>query len=169
MARLIEVEVKFGAGKTFPGKGGKRRQNVVFEPIAGGEDISIWFNEGDDRYCSLKRGERVQLLREGERHTIVTYDDEGDTLEPEPEPKPQLLPKPTHPSNQAQAEAKPTTMDDAHKRVVYEAIRLRAKVISTCHLEVHKLFCNERGELTITEETVQKYAVTVYLDIKSML
>ena len=60
--QLFTARVKFPAGKVFEGRYGER-QNLVVEGNRG--EATVWFNAGDDFYCSLERGQTVQIFNKG--------------------------------------------------------------------------------------------------------
>lgn len=186
MPKLIGAEVKYTAGKVYTSKFGKGRQNVVFTPLDGGEDISIWFDEGDRRFVGMAKGECYSLLKEGDRYTLITEDD--DEEEAAATPLPAAAPQAAK-TNGRNGNGKTngngkngngngkhngngngqSISTEADKRKLYESICYKSKVLACCHTEIHKLFCDERGQLIITEETLQKYAVTIFLSVKDLV
>jgi hypothetical protein len=159
MVQVIEAEVKFPAGKSFTTKYGRQRQNVVF--IANGEELTKWFDEGDRAYCALKKGEWVQLLRDGDKVSLI---------EPEPEPEAAAVPEP---AARRAANAAPAAAGKAEppawKRTLYEQMKTRSDILAACHIEIHKRFVDERGQLIISEETLQKYATTIFISLKDSM
>jgi hypothetical protein len=164
--KVITATVKFPAGKVFEGKFGGR-QNVKFVTERG-DDANIWFNEGDRRYIDLQQGEIVQLLQEGEKFTLIVDD------EPEDEPTtPQATPAAlaSVPAPLAESSISPIkgliTTDEATRAAIYREMCKRAQVMKSCHVQVVSLFTNqETGECILDAETIQKYATTLYLDLK---
>lgn len=52
---------------------------------------------------------------------------------------------------------------------VFDELKHRAGILTSCHEEVRKRFLHPRtGELTISEETLQKYGTTLFLDLKEL-
>jgi len=62
--QLFAATVKYPAGKAFESKyGNGQRQNVVITGNRG--DETVWFPAGHAFYCSLQRGDRVQVFNKG--------------------------------------------------------------------------------------------------------
>jgi hypothetical protein len=167
MVQIVDAEVKFPAGKAFESRYGRMRQNVVF--ITESEEITKWFDEGDQRYVRLKRGDWVQLLKDGDKISIVEPEPEA---EPQPERQPSLKAKkgtgkPVPPGGSSAASSKAKTPE--WKRSLYEQMKTRADILTACHVEIHKRFIDERGKLIIAEETLQKYATTLFISLKDSI
>ena len=159
--QVLQATVLFPAGKAFPSKvaQGRDRQSVKLK-LADESEISIWFDAGDRRYCSLTRGEVVQVIRNKDKYTVAFP--EEDT--PTPTTTPAALssnspaPEPTIPGER---------LSSADKAKLFQDLCFRAKVLRSCHVQVQTMFTNvDTGEVVIDEETIQKYAVTLYLDLK---
>jgi hypothetical protein len=151
--QVLSAIVKFSAGKVFAGKFGDR-QSIKLE-FAKGDPIDVWFDAGDPRYCSLKKGEVVQVIRNGDKYTVAMPDDE------EPENEAAATPQASPAIGAA------STLDEQRKAEIFAELCTRAKIIRTCHIQIQQLFTHqETGEVIISEETIQKYATTLYLDLK---
>jgi hypothetical protein len=66
--QVLTGVVKFAAGRVFVSKHGDR-QSIKLE-FSKGEPVDIWFDANDPRYCSLKKGEVVQVVRNGDKYTV---------------------------------------------------------------------------------------------------
>jgi hypothetical protein len=177
--KVLTATVKYPAGKLFNGKRGGQRQDITLVTERG-EEAHIWFDAGDRRYVSLQKGEVVQLLQEGEKFTLIT--DDGEEAE-QPPTTPQATPAAlasTPPDSEAgfqwrEFAAKPPeqprikgliTTDDQTRTQIYQELCKRAQVLKSCHVQVTSLFTDQDGQCILDSETVQKYAVTLYIDLK---
>lgn len=158
--KLLTAKIKFAAGKTFPGKRGDR-QSIKLE-FTDGSEADVWFNAGDRRYCQLRRGETVQVLREGDKFTVVTPDeDDGPTT---PQATPAALANTPEPPSVAEIRGLITTSEEVRAQIFQELCK-RAQVLKSCHVQIVSLFTAHDGTLIISDETVQKYTRTLYLDL----
>lgn len=153
-ATLISGKVKYAAGQPRQTQYGKRI-NVVIARLDGGDDIKLWGNPGD-AIAHLRKGETVQVMHDGKTYKLLA----------------------TNP-NQAQTgngktatSTKPNVAEhwgEDHRAAVFDELKHRAGILTSCHEEVRKRFLHPRtGELTISEETLQKYATTLFLDLKEL-
>lgn len=69
----------------------------------------------------------------------------------------------------SQAPTRPERWSGEHKRTIADEVSNRTNLLKFCHNQIADQFTNAKGELLISEEAVQKYACTLYLDIKNML
>lgn len=74
-AMAINAIVKYPVGKPFPSKfGDGNRVNVLFE-LEDGTTERIYGDEHDRLLCSMRKGEKVQLIRSGKQFSVVRLDD----------------------------------------------------------------------------------------------
>ncbi|MBW4474748.1 MAG: hypothetical protein KME45_30870 [Stenomitos rutilans HA7619-LM2] len=152
-ATLISGKVKYAAGHPKQTQYGERI-NVVISRLDGGEDIKLWGNPGD-AIAHLRKGEDVSLLHDGKGYKLVAT-------------------APTQPNGNGKAppSAKPSTPEtwsEDHRAMVFDELKRRAGVLTCCHEEMRKRFLHpQTGELMVSEETLQKYAVSLFLDLKEL-
>lgn len=159
MAHLVTATVKFAAGKAFAGQYGRNRQNVVLSTEHG--DFTKWFDEGDRRWCNLRKGEEVQLLVDGDRVSIVEAStDEPGAIVAQQSATPTVAATPQPTAAQAQPQQPRTPSEELQ----FQIIR-RARIISSCHAQVASCFTNERGELLVTEDCIQKYVSGIFISL----
>ena len=136
--QVLQATVLFEAGKAFPSKvaKGRDRQSIKLK-LENDSEISIWFDAGDRRYCSLTRGEAVQVIRNKDKYTIA-FPDEEDT--PTPSATPAALA--TEPERKAYGNG----LDEADKARLFHDLCFRAKVLRSCHVQVqsHVHECGNR-------------------------
>jgi hypothetical protein len=162
--KVIQAEVKFGAGREFDGKYGKR-QNIKLIRNDNGEEIDIWFNAGDARYTKWDRGSSVQVIQQGEKFTLV-LDDEAPTT-------PQATPAALSNSGETPTTVKKikglNNMDKDTKIQVFQEMCKRSQFLKSCHVQMVSAFTHqETGECIVSEETIQKYTMTLYIDMKDI-
>jgi hypothetical protein len=160
--KLLTAKIKFAAGKTFPGKRGDR-QSIKLE-FTDGSEADVWFNAGDRRYCQLRRGETVQVLREGDKFTVVTDDEDDDGTPPTPQATPAALANTPEPPSVAEIRGLVTTSDEARAQIFQELCK-RAQVLKSCHVQIVSLFTAHDGTIVVSEEAIQEYTCTLYLDL----
>lgn len=160
--KLIDAKVKFAAGKVFPGQWGADRQSIKLE-FGNGAERDVWFNAGDPRYMRIRQGEIVKVLVNGEKFTIVD-DDEDDDTPPTPQATPAALSNTPELNSKAQLEGL-ITMDETAKAQLYQELCKRAQVLKSCHVQIVSLFTDQTGKVIISDEVIQKYSVTLFLDL----
>ena len=148
--KIHSARVKFAAGKIFSGKYGDR-QSIKLE-LENGDEVDVWFDAGHQDYCSLRKGAYIQVVQNGDKFTAA-FDDSDE---------PPALP-PSH--TPAMAAPPSAGMSEDEKAALFQDICLRAKVIRTCHIQIHSLFLDEEGRCTISDELIQRYATSLYIDI----
>ena len=153
-ATLISGKVKYAAGQPRQTQYGERI-NVVIARLDGGDDIKLWGNPRD-AIAHLRKGETVQVMHDGKTYKLLattpTQETNGNG-------------KATAPVQSAA----PTAWNEDHRATVFNELKHRAGVLTCCHEEVRKRFLHPHtGELTISEETLQKYATTLFLDLKEL-
>jgi hypothetical protein len=75
-------------------------------------------------------------------------------------------PTPSTPSNSSAIPA--NRWDNEHRATVHEELQRRARIIATCHKEIAAQFSDTNGNLLIDDGTIQRYARTLYLDLRSL-
>lgn len=147
---LISGKVKYAAGQPRQTQYGERI-NVVIARGDGGEDIKLWGNPGDV-IAHLRKGEAVQLMHDGKGYKLVA-----------------TVPTPDNGNGKLPTAPAPESWSEDHRALIFNELKHRAGVLTCCHEEIKKRFLHPRtGELTISEETLQKYAVTLFLDLKEL-
>jgi hypothetical protein len=163
--KVLTATVKYPAGKLFNGKRGGQRQDITLVTERG-EEAHIWFDAGDRRYSHLQKGEVVQLLQEGEKFTLITDDGEEEITPPTtPQATPAALATTPIPPAQPRIKGLITT-DEQTRTQIYQELCKRAQMLKSCHVQVTSLFTDQEGQCILDSETVQKYAVTLYIDLK---
>jgi hypothetical protein len=162
--KVLTATVKYPTGKLFDGKRGGQRQNIMLV-TEHGEEARIWFDAGDRRYIHLRKGEVVRLLQEGEKFTLITDDGEEQQQPPTPQATPAALATTPIPPAQPKIKGLITT-DEQTRTQIYQELCKRAQVLKSCHVQVSSLFTDQDGQCILDSETVQKYAVTLYIDLK---
>lgn len=144
--RIAQATVKFQAGKTFTGRGNKPRQNIVFT-LSDGSEATQWFDSGDARYCKLKRGQEVTLGIEGDRITLIEDEAEsGEAIAPTTTP------------------AKTEEME--YRSKLLRELNRKGAMIKSCHTQLQILFTHpDSGKVLVSEETIQKYATTLFIEL----
>lgn len=164
--KVIEATVKFAAGKQFESKqtSGGKRQNIKLV-IANGEEIDIWFNAGERKYCRLAKGDRVRLVQNGEKFSLV--DSEPDEQPPTPRATPAALASDTEKQTSKTVKGL-ASMDKDTRAAIFRELCSRSQFLKSCHVQIVSSFTNvETGECVIDEETIQKYVLTLYIDMKN--
>ncbi|MDZ7355916.1 MAG: hypothetical protein ONB55_22575 [candidate division KSB1 bacterium] len=167
---LVRATVKYPAGKTLETRHGQRINVVLTLP--DGTEYKEW-SHPDDRFLrSLKKGDTVQVVKDGDRYKLLKMEDE--TVEPknqgeyrvpgEPSPTPHT----PHPTPQLGTPAGATRWSKECKQRIAEEARQRAALIGFCHAQVREQFTTPEGDLLVSEEAVQKYGTMLYLDIKEL-
>jgi hypothetical protein len=153
---LTTGKVKYAAG-TPRDYGHGDRINVVVTPTNGGEDIKVWGRPGD-AIAQLKKGESVTLSHDGKGYKLVLMN------------APALNGAAS--TNSQVSSVRGSQADcwsEAHRAKVIDELKHRAGILMACHAEVAERFINgQTGERTLSEETIQKYAVSLYLDLKEL-
>jgi len=181
--QVLQATVLFSAGKSFAsklskGRGGlpersSYRQSIKLQ-LPNGEEVSIWFDAGHADYCSLVRGEVVTVIQDKDKYTVVFPDVEEETPEEaiarvQAAQVAQSISAIAN-SNGSAPQVTPaigaSKLDPQLKAEIFSELCTRAKIFRTCHLQIQQLFTNENGEVIIGEETLQKYAITLYVDLK---
>jgi hypothetical protein len=144
---LVQGKVKYAPGKPKQTQYGERINAVI--TLADGQEVKLWGNP-DDAITQLRKGESVTLSHDGKSYKFV-----GKSL--------QATENPTEPSPNAER------WSDDHRSHIFKELQRRAGVLACCHQEVKKRFTNpQNGELAITEESMQKYVISLYLDLKDL-
>jgi hypothetical protein len=153
-ATLISGYVKYPAGQPRDyGRG--ERINIVVTPNDGQDDIKVWGRPGD-AIAQLKRGTTVTLTYDGRSYKLF-------------ETSLQATNSNMYPKGNATAPPAPSAWSVEQRVKILQELKYRAGVLTACHAEIKQRFEHpETGELTITEETIQKYAVSLYLDLKDL-
>lgn len=159
--QILQGTVLFSAGKTFPSKvpNGRDRQSIKLAIGDTNEEISIWFDEGPPGYCSLKRGETVQIIKDKDKFH-VPFD-----IPTIPQATPAALS--SAPSTVTPPTLPGEPLSEDRKAALFRDICLRAKVLKSCHVQALAMFTAETGEIVVTESTIQQYAIALYNDVKS--
>lgn len=165
---LVKAVVKYPAGKTLDTQHGQRINVVLTLP--DGTEHKEW-SHPDDRFLrSLKKGDTVQVVKDGDRYKLLKMEDE--TVEPKNQGEYRVSgepsPVPPHPTPPSGTTAGATRWSKEHKQRIAEEAKQRAALIGYCHAQVSEQFTTPEGELFVSEETVQKYATMLYLDIKEL-
>jgi hypothetical protein len=157
---LVRAAVKYPAGKTLDTQNGQRINVVLTLP--DGTEHKEW-SHPDDRFLrSLKKGDTVQVVKDGDRYKLLKMEDETN---PCPQGEYRVPPTPAPPQL---GTTSPTRWSKEHKQRIAEEAKQRAALIGYCHAQVGEQFTAPDGELFVSEETVQKYATMLYLDIKEL-
>lgn len=154
---LVSATVKYPAGKTFDTQYGQRINVVLALP--DGTEHKEW-SHPDDRFLrSLKKGDAVQVVKDGDRCKLLKAEDD----------LPPPLPANNHPPPPPPLGTTTNTRwSKEHKTRIAEEIKQRAALIGYCHAQVSEQFVSPDGEVFVGEETIQKYAAMLYLDIKEL-
>ncbi|NJO66152.1 MAG: hypothetical protein HC832_00570 [Leptolyngbyaceae cyanobacterium RM1_405_57] len=77
--QVLTGKIKYPAGKAFASKleGKPARQSLKITLNRSNEDIDLWFDEGRQPHCSLKKGDEVTVIRNGDRYTLAVEEDEA--------------------------------------------------------------------------------------------
>lgn len=159
---LVRATVKYPVGKTLDTQHGQRINVVLTLP--DGTEHKEW-SHPDDRFLrSLKKGDTVQVVKDGDRCKLLKMEKPQGEYRVPGEPSP-IPPSPTPPSGTT---ASATRWSKEHKQRIAEEAKQRAALIRYCHAQVLEQFVSPEGESLISEETAQKYATMLYLDIKEL-
>jgi hypothetical protein len=153
---LTTGKVKYTAG-TPRDYGHGDRINVVITPTNGGEDIKVWGRPGE-AIAQLKKGESVTLSYDGKNYKLVVMN--GLALNSAASMNGQVS---------SVRGFQGDCWSEAHRAKVVDELKHRAGILMACHAEVAGRFIDgQTGERTLSEETIQKYAVSLYLDLKEL-
>ena len=160
--KVLQATVKFSANKVFSGKYGDRQNIVLILP--SDEEVTVWFDANHPQYSNLTRGEVVTVIQNRDKFTVAFPDDEEPTT---PEATPAAIatsPEQEQPYSEIEGLV---TASDRKRGDIFRELCKEALVLRSCHIQVQQLFTNaETGEVLISEETIQKYATTLFLNLK---
>lgn len=127
--------------------------------------LYLYFNQGD--LSTLQSGDVVMVEYQKNKWRI------SKTQTPELISKLKFrAPVPSHPTQPLDtarvATPSATRWDKEHRSIVHEELQRRARIIATCHKEIAAQFSDPSGNLLIDESTIQRYARTLYLDLRSL-
>lgn len=177
MPKLINGIVKYAAGQPKPGKD---RINIVC--TIDGEEHKIWGDVGTI-IQAFKKGDTAILkpyaTRDGDIGYKLAEEEDGATQHPSGQASVPAYSAAQAYSGQASAapqatqpqagQARPERWSDEHWKNIHKEMEERAKLLLDCHNIVADLFKDENGDLAVSEEALQKYSTTLYIDLKSAL
>ncbi|HEY9874501.1 MAG TPA: hypothetical protein V6D12_13755 [Candidatus Obscuribacterales bacterium] len=144
---VVTGTVKYTAGRIFETQHGQRI-NVVATLISG-EEVKLWGNPGEAALTTLKKGQSVNLLKDGNKgYKLLPISVELDP--PAPTPAPTTT---TTPSSQGWT-------PEERKAIAAQATD-HAKLMRFCYDQIIANFGNE----PLSEESRQKLAITIYLKV----
>lgn len=163
MATLITATVKYTAGKALQTQHGARINAVLSLPT--GEEWKWWGDPDDPRITSLKKGQTVQLIHDGQTYKPL---DDSPAAPPAPgTPPPQN--KPVAPYHEPATAPTEQRWSDTQRRLIFDELHRRAGVLALCHEEIRKKFVvPNSNECQLSEAAIQKYAIALYADLKEL-
>ena len=163
MASIITATVKYPAGKILDTVNGPKINVVLL--LADGTEHKKW-GKPDSRLKYLKKGEQVDLIQDGDTYKLA---DPPYKLADPPSLSPSSSPSRTDvPPERLSSPSPSSKWDDTHRAAIYQELKRRAAILTTCHAQIREQFTLPTGECAVTEATIQTYATTLYLDLKDL-
>lgn len=156
MASIITATVKYPAGRVNDTVNGPKINAVLVLP--DGSEYKKWGKPDDPRLKSLKRGQKIQMLADGDTYKFLDDDTPGPGVGPAPAASLRGDPP-------ALAGSK---WDEAHRSQIFNEMKRRAAVLAECHNQIYGHFSDGEGNLLVSEETVRRYAAVLYADLKDL-
>ena len=162
MVQLVDATVKYGAGKVVSTQYGDR-VNVVCV-TQDNQEARIWGKPDDPELKALRKGQAVQLLDDGKSFKLATRKGVTETAG-DREAQQQAVR-----TESAAASAKPTKWSDEHISQIRSECSYLAWMMEQCHRDIAVRFTPEGSRTpSISEDTIQKYACTLFIELRKQL
>lgn len=140
--KLIEAEVKYPPGRTFPSKYGAGSQQNIVVVQDNGQESTIWFAAGHAAYTELRRGDRAQFVQDNKgKLQLLAVDEYAPST-----------PAPSQPQQSAE-------LSPDRKREIAAYIQEQAKLYAFCFGQATEALKHYEP----TEETLRAMASTLYI------
>lgn len=161
--QVLDAKVLYTAGKAYPSKqpNGKPRQSVKLK-LSTDKEVSVWFNESDIKHCSLRKGQDVKVVEDGERYTIVFPSSQPQVVVPTESTSDSEVSPASEPAIATKLGEPPFEM----KAVIAAGLRFRVDLLRSCHVRIQLAFTTEDGNVTVSESVIQKYAQLLFMDLR---
>jgi len=177
MTTVLNCIVKYPPARTFASQFGGDRQNIVAVDSQSREH-TVWIDAGT---YSCRKGDAITLIADDRGRitiasqlpsmamSIASHAPVAPVVE-EPEPvraAPTIPPGDPSPRTFALSVVPPVPPSTAPAMFTapLQLVQQRAALLRSCHAQIQGLFTDERGTVIIAPDAVQKYAVTLFIQI----